>query len=115
MARNKGSKDYPVEVKREAIRLFFEEGWTKADITEFLDIRDPRRVGNWLWRYRKEGEGMFFHKRRGRPPKKENQEAYIARLEMENDLLKKYHAELRKILRERRDIGASNMSSDDTA
>jgi len=33
MARKKGSKDYPVEMKRDAIRLFFEEGWTKAEIT----------------------------------------------------------------------------------
>ena len=114
MARKKGSKDYPVELKREAIRLFFEEGWTKSEITEHLSIRDPKRVGNWLWRYRKEGEAMFLRKRSGRPPKQESQEAYIARLEMENDLLKKYHTELRKVLRERRNSGASNTSLDDT-
>jgi transposase-like protein len=113
MARKKGSTDYPVGMKREAIRLFFEEGWTKAEITAHLAIRDPERVGNWLWRYRKEGEAMFSTKRSGRPPKEESQEAYIARLEMENDLLKKYHTELREVLRERRNIGASNTNSDD--
>ena len=114
MARKKGSKDYPVELKREALRLFFEEGWTKPEITEHLSIRDPKRVGHWLWQYRKEGEAMFSRKRPGRPPKQESREAYIARLEMENDLLKKYRTELRKVLRERRNIGASNTSLDNT-
>ena len=61
MARKKGSTDYPVDMKREAIRLFFEEGWTKAEITAHPAIRDPERVGNWLWRYRKEGKAMFFY------------------------------------------------------
>ena len=114
MTRKKGSTDYPSETKQEAIRLFFEQGWTKAEITEHLEIRDPNRVGNWLWRYRKEGESMFSKKRPGRPPKKESRDAYIARLEMENDLLKKFHTELREVLRERRNIGASITNSDDT-
>jgi len=114
MARKKGSKDYPVEVKREAIRLFVEEGWTQAEITKQLAIQDPKRVKNWIWRYRKEGEAMFTAVRRGRPPKREDQAAYIARLEMENDLLKKYHTELRRVLREQRDIGVSKWNTDDT-
>lgn len=114
MARKKGSKDYPVEVKREAIRLFFEEGWTQAEITKQLAIQDPNRVKNWIWRYRKVGEALFEPVRRGRPPKQEDQAAYIARLEMENDLLKKYHTELRRVLREQRDIGASKRNADDT-
>jgi transposase len=110
MARKKGSKDYSVEIKREAIRLFFEEGLTKAEITKQLKIRDPERVGNWLWQFRKQGEGMFSKVRTGRPPKQEDQAAYIARLEMENELLKKFHTELRKVLREQRNIGASKRS-----
>jgi hypothetical protein len=57
---------------------------------------------------------MFSKKRPGRPPKKESRDAYVARLEMENDLLKKFHTELREVLREKRNIGASNTNSDDT-
>jgi len=57
---------------------------------------------------------MFSKARPGRPPKQESQAAYIARLEMENELLKKFHTELRKVLREKRNIGASKKSSDDT-
>jgi DNA-binding transcriptional regulator LsrR (DeoR family) len=44
MARKKGSKDYPLEVRQEAIRLFYEEGLTRAEITQRLNIRDPNRV-----------------------------------------------------------------------
>ncbi len=62
--------------------------------------------------YRQEGEVAFKKKRRkglvGRPPKKENKEAYIARLEMENELLKKFHTELRKGMLAKRNIGSSN-------
>lgn len=114
MARKKGSKDYPVGLKREAIRLFYEEGLTKAEITAHLKIRDPERVGNWLWQFRKQGEAIFSKVRPGRPPKREDQAAYIARLEMENELLKKFHTELRKALREKRNMGVSKKKGDDT-
>lgn len=91
MARKKGSKDYPLEMRHEAVRLFYEEGLTRAKITKQLGIRDPDRVKNWLRRYRREGADFFVSKRyrSGRKPKRENASAYIARLEMENDLLKK--------------------------
>ena len=85
---------YPKAVKLEAIRLFFEEGRTRAEITELLHIRDRDRVKKWLRSYRRGGVEAFDKQSpgdlRGRPPKKENQEAYIARLEMENALLKKF-------------------------
>ena len=114
MARKKGSKDYPVKLKQEAIRLFFDEGWTKDDITAHLGIRDPKRVGNWLWQFRRDGEAMFQSRKPGRPPKASDQAAYIAQLEMENELLKKFHTELRAVLREKRNIGASKRKEDDT-
>jgi transposase len=112
MSGKKGMVRYPREVKLETVRLFYEEGKTYAEITEQLAIRDPGRVKKWMRRYRQEGEQAFEKKRRtglvGRPPKKENQEAYIARLEMENTLLKKYHAELRKAMLAKRNIGSSS-------
>ena len=112
MSGKKGMKQYPRELKLEAVRLFYEEGKTRDEITEMLAIRDRARVKKWLHQYRQEGEGAFGKKRRkglvGRPPKKENQEAYIARLEMENALLKKFQAELRKGMLAKRNIGSSS-------
>lgn len=112
MSGKKGSTHYPRELKLEAIRLFLEEGKTQAEITAYLQIRDPNRVKVWLHAYREKGAEAFEKKSqgdlRGRPPKRENQEAYIARLEMENALLKKFHAELRKLELAKRNIGSSN-------
>ena len=116
MAGKKGMKDYPREVKLEAVRLFYEGGKSRKEIKEILGIRDVRRVDKWLQKYRQEGEAAF-EKRRGGPgrqPKKENQEAYIARLEMENELLKKFHAELRKGMLAKRNIGSSADTEEST-
>ena len=58
----------------------------------------------------------FLKKRRrlGRRPKKENTKAYIARLEMEVELLKKFHAELRKDLLAKRNTGSSTNTGGST-
>ena len=103
MARIKGSTDYPKDLKRKALALYLEEGWSYAAITEALEIRDPRRVKAWVAQYRREGEAFFHHRRTGRPRKVRSTAAYIQQLEMEVDLLKKFHAELR-----RRSPGRSN-------
>jgi len=112
MTGKKGMRHYSKETKLEAIRLFIEEGKRHADIAKQLGLRDTTRVKIWLRKYRREGEKAFDPKRRtgriGRPPKKENREAYIARLEMENELLKKFHTELRKLELAKRNIGSSN-------
>ena len=109
MAGKKGMTHYAVELKLEAVRMFCEEGKSQRAITAELGIRDPRRVQKWLRAYRREGaEGLNKLARRkspGRRPKKENTQAYIARLEMENALLKKFHTELRKVQLAQRNIG----------
>jgi transposase-like protein len=51
MAGKKGSKHYPLELKLEAMRMFYEEGKTRKEITEALGIRDRDRVMKWLRRY----------------------------------------------------------------
>ena len=56
MARKKGSKDYPLEIKLEAVRLWEEEDLSYKAITERLAIRDPKRVKEWMRLYRKEGK-----------------------------------------------------------
>jgi len=113
MARKKGSSDYSLVQKLEALKLI-EDGLTQAEVTERLGIRDPKRVKNWLWVYRREGILGLNKPRRGRPPKRENTEAYIRRLEMENALLKKFHTELRKEELAKRNIGSSTNTEKNT-
>lgn len=104
MTGKKGQVHYSIETKLEAIRLFEEEGLPQAEIAMRLRLRDPGRVGVWLRQYRKEGKAAFL-KPKGRPKKEEDLEAEVKRLRMENFLLKKYHAELRKLERAERNIG----------
>ena len=113
MAGKKGMKHYSRDTKMEAVRLYFEEGWTQRQITEGLGIRDPKRVKTWVRLYRREGEAAF-NKRVGRPPKAADEQAYIQQLEMENALLKKYHTELRERPLAKRDIGLSIITENST-
>lgn len=118
MSGKKGMKHYSREVKLEAVRLYKEEGKSQAHIIEELGIRNVRQVKRWLHKYRQEGAQAFEKgksgKKLGRPPKRETTAAYIARLEMENDLLKKFHAELRKLELAQRNIGSSSTKEKDT-
>jgi transposase-like protein len=118
MSGKKGMKHYAVKTKREAVRMYQEEGKSYQEITELLGIRDPERVRKWMRDHRRKGDTAFQRDpssyKGGRPPKRENIEAYIARLEMENDLLKKFHAELRKLERAKRNIGSSTTKEEDT-
>jgi transposase-like protein len=106
MSGKKGSKHYATTVKVEAVRLFLEEGLTYAQIAERLGIRKAERIEIWVRQYRKEGMEAF-KKPIGRPRKVNDENAYIARLEMENKLLKKLQSELREIMLAKRDIGQS--------
>ena len=116
MSRRKGSKDYPEWMKRESLRLYLKEGWPAGEIRQKFSILDPNRISAWARQYQREGEAMFANKRSrsGRKPKKETTAAYIARLEMELDLLKKFHAELRQDLLAKRDIGSLKTTEENT-
>jgi len=113
MAGRKGMKDYPVEVKLEAVRLYYEGRKTLAEVTEALGIRSAGRVETWVRQYRREGE-LAFGGARGRPRKVMNEVTRIQQLEMENALLKKYHTELRKSLLAKRNIGLSITTGENT-
>jgi transposase-like protein len=114
MSGKQGMKDYPKEVKLETVRLFFEEGMTRAEITKALGLRSPGRVEVWTRQYLREGVEAFT-KRIGRPRKvAESQAEELARLRMENTLLKKYHSELRKELLAKRNIGLSTNTEKNT-
>ena len=103
-------KHYSKEVKREGVRMF-EAGKTHGEITAVLGIRDAQRSKKWICAYREKGAEAFEEvvKKgvRGRRPKKENTKAYIARLEMEVALLKKFHTELREVPLAQRNMGRS--------
>ena len=75
MSEQKGMVHYRAVVKEEAVRLYLEEGLTYQAIA--------------MWDYRKEG-ALGSHKVKCRPRKKDDQAAYITRLEMENALLKNF-------------------------
>lgn len=106
MAGKKGMKHYPAELKLEAVRLFYEEGYTRDQVTAVLRIRDPQRIQKWLAQYRAEGASAFA-KPQGRPRKHVGPQAELVRLRMEVALLKKLHSELRELPLAQRNIGRS--------
>ena len=106
MPGKKGMKVYPAELKLEAVRLFYEEGRTRAQVTAALGIRDPQRIQKWLRQYRTEGASAFA-KARGQPPKMLDAQTELDRLRMEVALLKKLHSELREVQLAQRNIGCS--------
>ena len=113
MSGKKGMVHYDLATKLEALRLH-KEGLPYRVIAERLRIRDPERIRKWMSQYRAEGEAGLCKKGSGRPRKESlSQEAYIQKLEMENELLKKFHTELRKLMPARRDIGSLNTTGED--
>ncbi len=114
MAGKQGMRHYPQEVKLEAVRMFFEEGMTRAEITKALGLHSAGRVEVWTRQYRREGVAAFT-KPIGSPRKTaESEKAELERLRMENDLLKKYHSELRKEVLAKRNIGLSTNTEKNT-
>ena len=104
MSGKKGSRHYPLEIKLEAVRLFLEEGRTRAEVAKMLGLRSKKRVEVWVSQYRHEVDA--FRKPIGRPRKvAESIQDELKRLRMENDLLKKFQAELRNEELAKRNIG----------
>lgn len=106
MSGTKGMTHYTLETKLEAVRLHEGEGLTYGQVAERLGIRQAARIERWFSAYQQEGETAFL-KHSGRPRKDQAEAQTIERLRMENALLKKFHTELRKITRARRNIGSS--------
>lgn len=101
-------------MKLEAVRLFNEEGKTQAEIANLLGLAHKERVEVWVRQYRREG-AVGLSKVQGRPRKQaESQQAELKRLRMENALLKKFQAELRKDVLAQRNIGSSTTTEPST-
>lgn len=119
MSGRKGMKDYPNSIKLEAVRMYLEQGRTHREIMEVLSIHDKNRIRIWTKQYRELGAEYFspsrrisIHSKLGRPSKTESVESKIARLEMENALLKKMQAELREVPLAQRNIGRSTTTEE---
>ena len=69
MAGIKGMKTYSQETKQEAVRLFFDEGWSQREIMKHLGIRNETQIKNWIGAYRREGIPGLAQKHKGRPKK----------------------------------------------
>lgn len=104
MSGKTGMKHYRRELKEQAVRMHLEQGMTYPAITQALELRDPNRVKRWVHAYRQEGWAAF-DKPQGRPRADTQEQAELARLRMENTLLKKFHSELRKLQLAKRNIG----------
>ncbi|WP_405081472.1 transposase [Paenibacillus chitinolyticus] len=91
MPARKGQKfkRYTEELKKEAIRLHVEEGWTYRRMTTHLNIHDQDRVKKWMARYKKQGEYGLLDQRRAAKESYVDENRQLARLKRENDLLKK--------------------------
>lgn len=114
MAGKKGMVHNSKETKLLAVQMYLEEGQSQQAIAQALGLPRKELVEQWVHRYRYEGEAGF-DRSIGRPRKTpETQQGYIARLEMENTLLKKLHTELRKAMLARRNIGSSNTTEERT-
>ena len=113
MSGKKGMRKYPVELKLEAIRLYYEEVKTRAEVTALLGIGNPYAVKEWGQLYRREGVSGL-KKAKGRRRKNESEQSELERLRMENDLLKKFHTELRKEALAKRNIGLSTTTEKNT-
>jgi len=99
------STSHSPETKLRAVQMFLEEKQSQKVIAEYFGVA-LQRVKDWVWIYRCKGE-LGLMGRRGRPPRSPDSQAEIARLRMENDLLKKFHTELRKLTLAKRNIGLS--------
>jgi transposase-like protein len=108
MTGQKGMKNFPKALKDEAVRLYLDEHMQQKEIAVQLGVADPQRIKIWVRNYRRNGTPYHQNKKRGRPPKDPNSppkpgknptrdlEREVERLRMENELLKKFHSELRR-------------------
>ena len=112
MSGKRGMVHFSKEKKLLAVKMSLEEGKTHAETAGELGLPRGELVEQWVRRFRREGE-VGFDKPIGRPRKKPLcQKDYVAKLEMENALLKKYHTELRTAMLARRNIGLSNTTEE---
>jgi transposase-like protein len=95
MKEKRGRREYSLEIKKQAVKMCIEEGRTKKEVMDKYHIKNDTQIETWCRKYKELGEiGLLSKKQQdefnviGEPLWKK-----IQRLEMENELLKKYHTE----------------------
>ncbi|MGO4185774.1 transposase [Paenibacillus sp. TAF43_2] len=86
--KGKKFKHYEDTTKVEAIRLHVEEGWSYQKIADHLNINDKNRVKIWVRKYRQLGEYGLLDQR-GRREEYIDQDRYVQKLKLDNQMLKK--------------------------
>ena len=83
------NRNYSIEIKLKAVKMYLEEGLSSSKIAKLLDLSSKNRVLLWSKRYEEFGmEGL--KERRGRPKKNFNSiEEEMEKLKAENEYLKK--------------------------
>lgn len=92
------NKSYPYELKVAAVEKFL-NGTPKSQILFEFEISTRALFNKWVAIYRKDGALGLAAKTRGRKPSVAGQETLeqkVYRLEMENAVLKKFHALMAK-------------------
>jgi transposase len=93
-------RSFSFEFKLEAVQRFL-AGETKFDLAGELDLSSPKLIEAWVRSYRAEGEDGLRPKRRGRPPKPDDQptggESELEALRRENERLRAENAYLGKL------------------
>ena len=88
-------RNYPIEVKEQAVRLVIEENMSLREVAKQLDIRSKSQVESWV---KKQLKGESFENkvfRKGRPKIKfESKDEEIAYLKAEIEYLKKQYSNL---------------------
>lgn len=79
---------YSFELKKKAIEMRL-QGMTKQRVAEELGIADIGRLKVWMRQYRQQGDFGLMDQR-GRRKQYVDQDRYVKRLELENDVLKKW-------------------------
>ena len=97
MSENGKRKQHPLEFRKEVVNDFYNNGLKTSQICKKYNI-NRTQLCVWCRWYRDFGVPMRpkSTKPRGRPRKKETDKEKIARLEMENALLKKFHELLKE-------------------
>jgi len=104
MGMKKGQKQYGKEFTVQVMIMHYHEGKSCREIADYFNLPNKKVIGNIIMReharQKREVKGIT-QKRKGRPRIKplstiEQLEAENKRLQMENDLLKKFHEELRR-------------------
>ncbi|MFA9560692.1 helix-turn-helix domain-containing protein [Evansella sp. AB-rgal1] len=89
----KSTKNYPYEVKKQIVEMYF-EGHSVTDLVEQFEVRDRRRIYDWIEKAREEGyraleDGRGLRSTGKKKKEEQSLEEEYEKLKLENEYLKK--------------------------